>query len=449
MMLRPGAQEDYISRRVNMPTSKSHAEIVRDVDAGTKARSFWSARVLDARRLEKIREITDAYSRGEMGLGEARNILKDFLKTEGYDPHQAGLRNLASTGRLNLILKQNAAMAHAAGEWARMHDPDAMKVFPYVRYHARSDQRTRSEHAHLDGKIFRKDDPFLRTHTPPWEFNCRCYLEEITEKAAGKTPELIQKPTPPDKVTVDSRSGYSFDPERAFEEFDLSGVKSPELRGNIREASEIEFGDQVSFGKDNTEVKFVSKQYPTYKEANLPEARMWVSAPAPERIAPEEARKRLEAGFEVKTADGGTAIMDRAVLDHWEKETAKPEKAINSRLGCLNYAVETLRHPTERWDQETQSRYLKKFQKATGGFEGCMVCVTNDGKCRTYFLPSVKQMDGMRNGIGHQEFEVVSSTGRDATRTTEAIAAPGRSDDRNDNYTPQKGKVKPDRPDEI
>lgn len=78
-----------------------------------------------------------------------------------------------------------------------------------------------------------------------------------------------------------------------------------------------------------------------------------------------------------------------------------------------------------------------------------MVCVTNDGKCRTYFLPSVKQMDGMRNGIGHQEFEVVSSTGRDATRTTEAIAAPGRSDDRNDNYTPQNGKVKPDRPDEI
>ncbi|HBJ97008.1 MAG TPA: hypothetical protein DDZ11_11635, partial [Lentisphaeria bacterium] len=441
-MLRDGAQNQFISRRVSMPTEKSHAELVRDVDAGVKARSFFSARVADARRLENIRKISDAYSRGEMSLGEARNILKESLRAEGFNPHEGGLRNLAGTARLNLILRQNASMAHAAGEWARMHDPDAMAVFPYVRYHARSDRRTRSEHAHLDGKIFRKDDPFLRTHTPPWEFNCRCWLEEITAKAAGKTPELIQKPTPPEKVTVDSRSGFVFDPARAFEEFDLSGVRSAEERGNIREAAEIEFGDQMSFGKDNAEVKFVPKQYPTYKEANLPEAKTWTSAPAPERIAPEDARKRLEAGFEVKTADGRTAIMDQAVLDHWEKETAKPEKAVNSRLGCLNYAVETLRHPTERWDQETQCRYLKKFQKATGGYEGCMVCVTNDGKCRTYFLPSIKQMDGMRNGIGHQEFKDVSSTGRDATRTTEAIAAPGRSDDRNHNNTPSTEKVK-------
>ena len=33
------------------------------------------------------------YSRGEIGLGEARNTLKDFLKAEGYDPHKAGLKN--------------------------------------------------------------------------------------------------------------------------------------------------------------------------------------------------------------------------------------------------------------------------------------------------------------------------------------------------------------------
>ena len=63
-----------------------------------------------------------------MGLGEARNMLKDFLKAEGYDPHQAGLRNLAGTAILNLILKQNSAMVHAAAEWKRMHDPDAKGV---------------------------------------------------------------------------------------------------------------------------------------------------------------------------------------------------------------------------------------------------------------------------------------------------------------------------------
>jgi len=225
-MLRAGTQDDLIRGKVNMPTAKSHAELVRDVEPRIKAQAFFSARVAEAHILDRLREVSDGYSRGEFGLGEARNRLKDFLRGEGYDPHQAGMRNLASTARLNLILKQNAAMANAAAEWQRMHSPEAMKVFPYVRYHARHDDRTRSAHGDLDGRIFRKDDPFLRTHTPPWEFNCRCYLEEITEKEAGRTPDLIRAPTPEDKVTVDSESGFSFDPEHAFEKFDLETVKS-------------------------------------------------------------------------------------------------------------------------------------------------------------------------------------------------------------------------------
>ena len=237
-MLRPGAQNDYISRRVSLPTAKSHAELVRDAAPRIKAQAFFSARVSNARILDRLRSVSDAYSRGEMGLGEARNILKDFLKAEGYDPHQAGLRNLASTGRLNLILNQNAEMARAAGEWAQMNDPDALKVFPYVRYHARKDSRSRNEHAALDGKIFRKDDPFLKTHWPPWEFNCRCYLEELTEKAAGKNPGKIQKPTPPDQVKVESRSGFSFDPAHAFETHDLSTLRPMSRSAILRQAEE-------------------------------------------------------------------------------------------------------------------------------------------------------------------------------------------------------------------
>lgn len=441
-MLRDGAQNQFISRRVSMPTEKSHAELVRDVDAGVKARSFFSARVADARRLENIRKISDAYSRGEMSLGEARNILKESLRAEGFNSHEGGLRNLAGTARLNLILRQNASMAHAAGEWARMHNPDAMAVFPYVRYHARSDRRTRSEHAHLDGKIFRKDDPFLRTHTPPWEFNCRCWLEEITAKTAGKTPELIQKPTPADKVTVDSRSGFVFDPARAFEEFDLSGVKSAEERGNIREAAEIEFGDQMSFGKDNAEAKFEAKTYRTFEKEGLPSAKEWDAVPSPKRILPETARKRLEAGFEVVAGDGRKVVMDRAVLEHWTVENNKLPSDVESRLACLDYALETLCEPNERWDQETQSRYLKIFKRETGKIEGCMVVVTNDGKCRTYFLPSVNQVNKARTGIDFDVLDKHARTGRRAASTTEAIAAPGRSDDLKDNNTPKKEKVK-------
>jgi len=398
-MLRPGTQDTIISRRVNLPTKLDHAGIVRELSPKLKAQSFFSARVAEAHILNKLREVTDGFSRGEFGIGEARNRLKDFLSGEGYDPHRRGLRNLASTARLNLIVSQNAATAHAAAEWKRMHDPDAMAVFPFVRYHAHKDGHTRSAHADLDGKIFRKDDPFLLTHTPPWEFNCRCYLEEITAKQAGEHEDLIQKPTPPDQVRVDSASGYVFNPEHAFEEFDLSGVKGDAVRGDIREQAEIEFGDQVTFANDNSAASFAPKPYRTFAEENLPSAKTWTAAPSPKRISPETARKMLETGIVLKAGDGQTVLLDQAVLEHWERETSKTQEAVISRLACLQYAIETVLEPVERWDQETQCRYLKAFQKNSGGFEGCMVCVTADGKCRTYFLPSVNQMDRMRSGL--------------------------------------------------
>lgn len=231
-MLREGSQDSYIRNRVNMPTAKSHAHLTQ-MDPKIRAQAFFSARVAEAHILDRLRSVSDAYSRGEMGLGEARNRLKDFLRAEGYTPREGGMRNLASTARLNLILKQNASMAHAAGEWQRMHDPDQMAVFPYVRYHSRSDSRTRDDHSKLDGNIYRKDDPFLKTHTPPWEFNCRCWLEEITAKEAGRDERHIQPPTPENDVHVDSESGFSFDPEHAFEEFDMSSIKDQEYRREV------------------------------------------------------------------------------------------------------------------------------------------------------------------------------------------------------------------------
>ncbi len=293
-MLRNGVQNDYISRRINLPTTKNHASLVQDVEARIKAQSFFSARVAEAHILDRLRTMSDAYSRGEISLGEARNKLKDFLKLQGYDPRQSGLRNLASTARLNLILKQNAAMAKSAGEWARMHDPDAMKVFPYVRYHARNDRRTRGEHAHLDGKIFRKDDPFLKTHTPPWEFNCRCWLEEITEKAAKKTPELIQKPTPLEEVKVESRSGFSFDPEHAFETFDCGSIHDPERRANV-------IDDMAQRFPEVTQEIYRSNGN-GYLEGKASELKRRFETEAPQKVFPDQPKEFLN-GKKLKQAE--------------------------------------------------------------------------------------------------------------------------------------------------
>ena len=211
------AEDQFIQNRVNLPTSKDSAGVARDIPAQIRARAFFSARVAEAHILERFRRISDDYNTGKIGRDEARALMMEYARASGKDDGTRGLRNLASTARLNLIIDQNASMAHAVGEYERMYSPSALRVFPYVRYEASvGSKKPRGSHQKYDGMIFEKSDPWLRTHWPPWDFGCHCQLVQITAKQAGKTPDMIQAPTPADKVKVEVASGFAFDPRDGF-----------------------------------------------------------------------------------------------------------------------------------------------------------------------------------------------------------------------------------------
>lgn len=320
-------------------------------------------------------------------------------------------------------------MAAAVGRYQVSMDPEIKERWPCWRYIGSTALNPRDSHARFAGKVFRKDDPIWHKIYPPSDFNCQCDVEDCDDPA-DEAPKKVDP----------AESGFEFDPAHAFEMVDFSSVKSPESRGNIREAAEIVFGDQVSF-KGNMAM-LTQKPYKTFADEGLPSAKEWDAAPSPSRIDPEEARKKLKTGFDVVAGDGRKVTMDQAVLDHWIVEEKKLESDVNSRLSCLEYAVETLKHPIERWDQEKQCRYLKIFKRESGKIEGCMVVITNDGKCRTYFLPSVNQVNKARSGINFEVLDQYARTGRRAASTTEAKAAPGRSDDLRNNNTPSTEKIK-------
>ena len=212
------AEDQYIRNRVNLPTGKSSAEIARDIPAGIRAKSFFSARMAEAHVLERFRTISDDYNTGKIGRDEARHLMLQYARQHGKDDGTEKLRNLGSTARLNLIIDQNAKMAHAVGTHERMYSPAALRIYPSVRYHASVGSRhPRGSHGVYDGNIYRKDDPWLKTHTPPWDFGCNCELEQITEKQAMKTPARIKSPQAPSQVKVEAPSGYAFNPADAFE----------------------------------------------------------------------------------------------------------------------------------------------------------------------------------------------------------------------------------------
>ena len=234
-----GSELKHIQNRTNLPTDMTSKAISKTISPKIRAQSFFSARVAESNILDRFREITDSYMTGKIGRDEARNLMLEYARANNRDDGTRAITNLASSARLNLIIDQNASMAKAVGDYERMYSTVNKKLFPYVIYHASvGSRKPRSEHQRYDGMIFEKDDPWLKTHWPPWDFNCHCRLENCTDKKAHKTPDLIQPPTPADKVTVDSKSGFQFDPAHAFEKFDYSAIKDPDLQDKAKSGVE-------------------------------------------------------------------------------------------------------------------------------------------------------------------------------------------------------------------
>lgn len=234
------AADKWLANRVNMPTVRDSSGLSA-VPQNIRAHAFFSARVAEARILERLRDVSDAYSRGEINKAEAIGSLKKYLVSEGYmagdrrNPPPPGINpaawaaagrldNLASTSRLDLILEQNASMAYSVRTYDEGMSERAMRRKPYWQYvHALNGTpaKARADHSALNGKIFAKTDPIWRSIFPPNGFRCHCGVREVSAEEAGRlgvsTPDDIgAMPPPPD---------FTFDPLDAFSGADISGLQ--------------------------------------------------------------------------------------------------------------------------------------------------------------------------------------------------------------------------------
>ena len=238
-----GREKEFITQRVNLPTAKNSSRISAEIPPEIRAKAFFSARVAEAHILERFREISDRYSSGEISRDEARHLLRQYATAHGKDDGSKGLRNLASTARLNLILDQSAKMARAVGQYEAMYSPANLKMFPYVIYRASVGSKSpRDSHQKYDGMVIDKRDPWLRTHRPPWEFGCNCGLSNCSAKKAA-TLGPVKPLSKPEDVKIESDSGFAFDPATWFDTNDITNLK-PESRARILQQAETAVKDQ-------------------------------------------------------------------------------------------------------------------------------------------------------------------------------------------------------------
>lgn len=130
-------------------------------------------------------------------------------KAHAVDPAtgETKLVQLGSDRRLKVIFDTNLRMAYAHGQWQRVERRKADA--PWLRYVAVLDDRTRPEHRAWHGTTLPIDDKWWDTHLPPCGWNCRCTVQQLSDRdleRLGITPSQAG-PDQGTKTWVNSRTG--------------------------------------------------------------------------------------------------------------------------------------------------------------------------------------------------------------------------------------------------
>ena len=89
---------------------------------------------------------------------------------------------------IETILRTNTQMAYGVGQLETL--TRLANDFPFWRYVAIGDHRTRPTHKELNGRIYPANHPFWRIHFPPWGYNCRCDVIALLPEQVGANERI-------------------------------------------------------------------------------------------------------------------------------------------------------------------------------------------------------------------------------------------------------------------
>lgn len=191
---------DYFARL--MPVD---ADEYKKLEQELRAKYFTISRVEGREMVEKIK----GYVQEAMEQGQP---LEEFKQNVDRLFERMGMGQ-ADPWHLETVFRTNVQTAYGAGHWEKLNDPLLADMFPYYRYSAVLDSRTRDTHRAMHGFIARRDDPIWNEWWPPNGFRCRCGVVAINKYRAAR--ESI-KPSAPPKVAPDQ--GFARNPGRALRE---------------------------------------------------------------------------------------------------------------------------------------------------------------------------------------------------------------------------------------
>lgn len=166
---------DFLRRRLALPDGAWSA-ILRNVDAAARDRS---AGMTDALVRDILQAILAALDEGT-GFDPFLDAWNDATHRHGWSAGD----DFESAYRARLAFRIMTSQAYAAGRWQQIQR--LKRVRPFLRYVHVDPELTqrgsRHEHAEWHGIILPVDHPWWLTHYPPNGWNCRCYVQSVSER---------------------------------------------------------------------------------------------------------------------------------------------------------------------------------------------------------------------------------------------------------------------------
>lgn len=144
---------------------------------------------------ELIADFQEAVAKGL----EEGTTLADFRKDFDRIVAKHGWQYKGERGwRSRVIFNTNMRTAYQAGRWQQIQRLKRRR--PWLRYSAVLDDRTRPEHRGWHGIVLSADDEWWNTYYPPNGWNCRCTVQQLSQRdldRRGETPAPAGPEMPP------------------------------------------------------------------------------------------------------------------------------------------------------------------------------------------------------------------------------------------------------------
>ena len=197
-------------------------------------KSFTVAKLMREDVLQDIKDSLDKSLAEGKTFQQFQKELKPTLQKKGWwgeqfvGDSQGNIEHvqMGSLSRLKTIYQVNMQTSYMAGRYQTQMDNADNR--PYWQYVAVMDRRTRPEHAELNERTFRYDDPFWDSFYPPNGWRCRCRVRALSkedldgadaDKSKGYLSEemtLVSKKTgemKPVAVYTDPLTGHKIKPD--------------------------------------------------------------------------------------------------------------------------------------------------------------------------------------------------------------------------------------------